>query len=145
MIKRILKNILVTLMWSFIAAFIITPRIYLRIEYSLTHGGTEPYMLPILDWPQYVVLCFASFLMGLLIGDFAVFLVMYLLGVVLSCIIMYILICLPVYLNILTSEYFLYYGFSQAALNYVAKTWIITPFILFLFVGVFGVFSKEVI
>lgn len=143
MVRRILKKILVSLMWSFIAASIITPRIYLRIEYSLTHSGTEPYMLPILDWPQYMVLCFASFLMGFLIGDFAVFLVMYLLGVILSCIMMYVLVCLPVYLNILTSEYFLYYGFSQVALNYVAKSWIIAPFIIFLFVGVFGVFCRE--
>lgn len=143
--KPLLKNLAATFMWSFIAASVITPRIFLRLEYGSTHGWTEPFMLPILDWPQYLLLCFSTFLMGMLVGNFGVFLLLYLLGVVLSSALMYFLICLPVYAGILPHEFSDFYVtiLQEYALNYVAKSWIIAPFVLFMFIGVLGVFASE--
>jgi len=141
--KQILRSFIITLMWSLTATSVITPRIYLRIEYALGHGGTEPYMFPILDWPQYFVLCFSTLLMGILIEDFAMFILMYFIGVLLACLFMYVLICLPIYLNILSSEYLLHDGLSEVALNYIAKSWVIAPFVAFFFVGLIGVLTGD--
>jgi len=145
--KPVIRNLAVTVMWSFIAASVVTPRIFLRLEYGSTHGWTEPFMLPILDWPQYLILCFSTFLMGMLIGNFSAFLLSYLLGVILSSMLMYFLICLPAYVGILPHEFFDFYSaiLQEYALNYVAKSWIIAPFVLFLFVGILGVFVKELV
>ncbi|MHA1777991.1 MAG: hypothetical protein ACTSYN_00295 [Candidatus Heimdallarchaeaceae archaeon] len=145
--KSVVKSLGIMFMWSLIVASVVTPRIFLRLEYASTHGWTEPYMLPILDWPQYIVLCFSTFLMGMLIGNFGMFLLVYLLGVVLSSVLMYFLICLPVYVGILPAEFFDYYStiFREYALNYVAKSWIIAPFVLFLFIGILGVFTRDLL
>ena len=145
--KPLIKNLAIAFLWSFIATSVVAPRIFLRLEYASTHGWTEPYMLPILDWPQYVILCFSTLLMGMLIGNFAMLLEMYLVGLIFSCILTYFLICLPVYLSILPNEFFDYYArvFQEYALNYIAKSWMIAPFVLFLFVGVLGVFLRELV
>jgi hypothetical protein len=103
-------------------------------------------MTPIFDWPQYGVLCLSTFLMGVLIGDFAIFLAMYLLGLLLSSVIIYFLICLPLYIGILPADLWYFYSriFEEYALNYIAKSWIIAPFVLFLFAGVAGIFVREI-
>jgi len=137
------KNLVVVLFWSLTLVSVITPRIYSRIEYALGHGMSDPYMVPILDWPQYVVLSFSTLLMGVLIGDFTAFLLFYIFGIILSSALIYVLILLPIYLNILPSVYFDYYDF--AALNYITKSLIIAPIVLFLFIGVIGVFLREFI
>jgi hypothetical protein len=84
--------------------------------------------------------------MGVLIGDFAIFLAMYLLGLLLSSVIIYFLICLPLYIGILPADLWYFYSriFEEYALNYIAKSWIIAPFVLFLFAGVAGIFVREI-
>jgi len=145
--KPAIKNLAVTFMWVSIAVSVVTPRIFSRLEYGSTHAWTEPFMQPILDWPQYLLLCFSTFLLGMLIGNFGMFLMLYLLGVIISSMLMYFLICLPVYVGVLPSEFFDFYSaiFQEYALNYVAKSWVIAPFVLFLFVGILGVFVRDLI
>ena len=104
---------------------------------------TEPYNVPILDWPQYLILSISVLLMGVLIGDFTAFILFYIFGLIFSCLLMYLLILLPIYVGILPIEYFAFYDY--AALNYIGKSFVIAPVVLFLFVGVVGVFLREMI
>jgi len=141
--KEQVKNLIFAVFWSLTSASIITPRIYFRIEYALGHGMTEPYNVPILDWPQYLILSISVLLMGVLIGDFTAFILFYIFGLIFSCLLMYLLILLPIYVGILPIEYFAFYDY--AALNYIGKSFVIAPVVLFLFVGVVGVFLREMI
>jgi len=144
-VKPFLKRFCVALLWGIICSCIITPRIFMRIEYKLTHRGVEPYMTPILDWPQYVILSFSVLLMGILINDFLSFLLMYFLAVIVSCYLSYVMVCSPIYLNILTTEYYMYHFLPNYALMIIAKTWVIVPLVVFLFLGIVGVFLGELI
>ncbi len=138
------KAALVTLGWSLVVASMVTPRICYRIEYSLEHGGSsEPFGVPYLDWPQLVLLTLATLLMGMLIADFTMFLVGYLVGLSFSSVLMYVLVNLPVYSNIITSEHPSFYAFSDLAINFIARCLLIAPVVGLLFAGVIGVFVGE--
>lgn len=84
--------------------------------------------------------------MGMLIGDFVAFLAMYFVGIIFSSLLMYFLIILPVYFGNFTSEFLDYYSraFQEYALNYVAKSWIIAPLVLFFVCGSYRSLPKGV-
>ena len=144
-VKSPLKKLCIALLWSVICTCIITPRLFMRIEYKLTHKGVEPYMMPTIDWPQYILLSFSALLMGILIGDFPSFLILYFLAVIISCFLSYVLVCLPIYMGIITDEYYIYHLLPHYALQSIARAWVIAPLVVFLFVGVLGVFLAELI